>query len=160
MIIAKGEKAKYVSDTYVWLREVYDGMKPIHHLTLIIAIITSLMLPNLWLPDDDLILQHFEGTTLKEEVHAVYESIPWVEKDREKGMKEKLIFVAMFSTFIIAIYEPDRWMSLRGVVWATHGLTNMACFLFVFAGIFVHSDLLFVLQVLKASNIPPLFTLE
>ena len=107
VVIAKGEKAKYVNDTYVWLREVYDGTKPIHHLALIIAIIASLMLPNLWLPDDDLILGRFEGTTSKEEVRAVYESIPWVEKVREKGMKEKSIFVAMFSTFIIAIYEPD-----------------------------------------------------
>jgi hypothetical protein len=38
-------------------------------------------------------------------VAAIYRNIDWVSRNK-KGMKKKSIFICMFTTFIIALYEP------------------------------------------------------
>ncbi|KAN0128061.1 hypothetical protein V8E53_014098, partial [Lactarius tabidus] len=94
---------KYVDDTYSWVREAYDATRPLHHLALIVAIIASHLVPKLFLPKN-VNKEFFRGAN-PQQVHQIYCGIQW-ESRPKKGMTEKSIFVAMFTTFIIALYEP------------------------------------------------------
>jgi len=95
--------AAYVNDTYRWVKEAYDGTKRIHHLALLVSIIASHLLPYLFMPKE-IDKSDFERATTKAKVRELYGNIDWVEKGK-KGQKKKPIFVAMFTTFIIALYE-------------------------------------------------------
>ena len=103
--LISGAKGQYVDDTYAWVRDVYDGTKPAHHLALIVAIVASSFLPTLFLPVDSTLKPRFAGALTVSQVRDIYDSIPWVARTK-KGMTDKSIFVAMFTTFIIALYEP------------------------------------------------------
>lgn len=96
----------YVDDSYTWLRQNYDHKKPIHHLALLVSIIVaSSILPNLFMPATA--KEHFSNTLTKEGVRSVYNNhVPWISKQK-KGMTRKSIFIAMFTTFIVCLYEED-----------------------------------------------------
>jgi hypothetical protein len=94
---------KYVDDTYSWVRDAYDATRPLHHLALLIAIIASRLVPRLFLPKD--INKETFRSAGPQQVQQIYNTIPW-EFRPKNGMTDKSIFVAMFATFIIALYEP------------------------------------------------------
>ena len=158
-------KAPYVTDSNAWVRANYDGTKPTHHFALIVAIIASLMLPCLFLPEDPSLPGRFAETTTKEEVRLLYNSIPWVERSKTKGMKDTSIFIAMFTVFIIALYEPDSPLSKHVAASPKKGLgdpwTLKYCMSSKFLLVFGRSlDRLLVLQLLKVSRLTHLFILE
>ena len=97
--------APYVNDTFKWVRDNYDGTNHIHHLALLVSIIVATsFLPNLFMPDN---VKHlFKYANTEAEVHEVYNSIKWTSKSKG-GMKDKTIFIAMFTTLIISLYEKD-----------------------------------------------------
>lgn len=105
----------YVDDTYTWVRENYDGRKPLHHLALLVSIIVaSSILPNLFMPDpaDSNFKSRFSKATTKTAVRKVYEDMDWIPKNR-KGLKEKPIILCMFTTFIIALYEEGSPLRMK-----------------------------------------------
>ena len=118
-----GGKAKYVGDTYSWVRDAYDGTKPAHHLALIVGIVASCLLPSLFLPTDPELKARFAEAATVSEVRAIYGSIPWVSREK-KGMKDPSIFVTMFTTFIIALYEPNSPLRQHMASSARKGLGN------------------------------------
>ncbi len=42
----------------------------------------------------------------KDDVRRIFADIDWISKSK-KGMADRAIFISMFTTFIIAIYEED-----------------------------------------------------
>jgi len=94
----------YVDETYVWVKKAYDGKRHTHHLALIVAIIAASFLPNLFMPTDT--DKRLFNSKDKEEIRKAFNTIDWVSRNK-KGMSNKLIFIGMFTTFIIALYEPS-----------------------------------------------------
>jgi hypothetical protein len=101
----------YVDDTYQWVRQSYNGTNPLHHFALLLAIIASYLTPNLFFPKDPNHRSLFSSANSSEQVRTLYNDIPWIFK-KTNGMKDKPIFVAMFTTYIIALYEPQSPLRL------------------------------------------------
>ena len=116
-------KSKYINDTYAWVKDVYDGTKPVHHLALVVSIVASSLLPNLFLPQDPDLRARFAEAPSVSQVRELYNSIPWVSREK-KGMKDPSIFVTMFTTFVIALYEPDSPLRKHMGSSARNGLGN------------------------------------
>jgi hypothetical protein len=96
-------KEEYVTNTYNWVRANYDGTNTIHHFALVVSIIASSLIPRLFMPKD--VKSHFLGADSREGVRKAYHTVPWVIREK-KGMADASIFISMFTTFIIALYEP------------------------------------------------------
>ncbi|KAI9430768.1 hypothetical protein H4582DRAFT_2103578 [Lactarius indigo] len=95
----------YIDDTYSWVRQVYNGSDHLHHLALLVAIIASSLLPNLFMPLD--VSRHrFANALSHQQVRNVYSQIDWVSRNK-KGMSDRSIFIAMITSFIIALYDPS-----------------------------------------------------
>lgn len=95
---------QYVDDTYAWVRQAYDGTKPLHHLALLVAIIASQFVPTIFMPKG-VNKKDFKNASPKQ-VREIYGRMGWVSRG-PKGKSDKTIFVAMITSFIIALYEPD-----------------------------------------------------
>jgi hypothetical protein len=96
----------YVDNTYQWVKDNYDGTKPLHHLGLLVGIIvSSSLLPNLFMPTGK--MTDFLYAHSKDDVRRAYNKLDWLPKDGRRGMSDHSIFIAMYTTFIIAIYEKD-----------------------------------------------------
>lgn len=99
--------ASYVNETFHWVKQAYDHRKPLHHLALLVSLIVTCLRPNLFLPTDVSIRALFASAHTKDEVREIYNSLPWVNKKKDKkGLSDETILVSMFTTFIIALYEP------------------------------------------------------
>ena len=95
-----------VDDTYRWVRENYDGTKPVHHLALLVGIIVaSSLLPYLFVPTN--LKGRFAKAGSKEAVREAFEDVEWIMKAQRGGMTDRAIFVAMVTTHIIAVYEEN-----------------------------------------------------
>ena len=123
------------------------------------------MLSCLFLPNDPSLPGRFAEATTKKEVHVLYNSIPWVERIKTRGMKDTTIFIAMFTIFIIAIYEPDSPLFKHVAASPRKGLNDpwieKYCMFAKLLLVFGHGlDLLLVLQLLKVLWLPQLFILK
>ncbi|KAH9039166.1 hypothetical protein EDB85DRAFT_2141432 [Lactarius pseudohatsudake] len=96
----------YVDDTYTWVRHNYDPRNPIHHLALVVAIIISHFLPNVF-PPKPIPSTPFEHAFKTYDVYKAYCTLPWEARPGKKGVSDRPIYIAMVTTFIIAIHEPD-----------------------------------------------------
>ncbi|KAH9028272.1 hypothetical protein EDB85DRAFT_2147990 [Lactarius pseudohatsudake] len=96
----------YVDDTYAWVRHNYDPRNPVHHLALVVAIIVSHFLPNVFYPSP-IPSAPFTHATTTYDVYQAYCTLPWEARPGKKGVSNRPIYVAMVATFIIAIHEPD-----------------------------------------------------
>jgi hypothetical protein len=104
-------KSPYVNETYRWVSINYDGAKPLHHLALLVAIIVSnSLLPALFIPQK---LLHLFKNAGKENVHSIYHGVDWISIKDRRGMSERGIFISMFTTFIVALYEKKSPLSLH-----------------------------------------------
>jgi hypothetical protein len=143
-------KAQYVDDTYAWVRSIYDGTKPIHHLALIVGVIASALLPNLFLPTDSSLRARFAQAHTESQVRDLYNSLPWVSRNK-KGMKETSIFITMFTTYIIALYEPASPLRQHIDSSSKKGLgnpwTDKHCMCSLSSSLLVHSQSSFLLAV-------------
>jgi hypothetical protein len=112
----------YVDETYSWVKHAYNSSNRLHHLALITGIITSLLLPNLFVPTDTRPFKSlFQDAHTPDQVHRLYNTIPWVSRQRN-GMVSKPVFVSMVTTFIIALYEHDSPLRLSMKSSKKHGL--------------------------------------
>ena len=101
--IPASTKDQYIIDTYAWVKQNYDYNKTLHHLALLVAIVAASFLPYLFIPTD---LKHlFTNAHTNADVRKVYEQMDWIDKPKQNGMVKRGIFVAMFTTYIIAIYS-------------------------------------------------------
>ena len=134
-------KAPYVDETYRWVLKHYDGTKHLHHLALLVAIIaSSSFLPFIFLPQNSRSL--FANANSPQQVRQVFADLPW-EKRSKKGQKDKAIFIAMFTAFIIALYEPHSPLrshmastehNALGEPWtAKHSQSSSLLFLLIFS---------------------------
>ena len=102
---AKSDTA-FINDTYRWVRDRYDCRKPLHHLALLVSIIVaSTIVPNLFMVQTARHL--FEDAHTPSAVRDAYNKIDWISIVGRRGMSDKSIFISMFTTFTIAIYEDD-----------------------------------------------------
>jgi hypothetical protein len=95
------ECSEQTKATYLWFKNHYDRCNVAHHLGIIIAIILSRNLPNLFAPDDTTF--KLEGKN-RIQTREIARAAPWVTKPGRRGMKEPSVFLSMFSTFIAALY--------------------------------------------------------
>ncbi|KAH9028468.1 hypothetical protein EDB83DRAFT_2678647 [Lactarius deliciosus] len=96
----------YVDDTYAWVRHNYDPRKPVHRLALVVAIIVSHFLPCIF-PPRPLPSRPFKPDFNAYQVYQAYCTLPWEGRQGKRGVSDRLIYISMFTTFIIAIYEPQ-----------------------------------------------------
>ncbi|KIK81860.1 hypothetical protein PAXRUDRAFT_155098, partial [Paxillus rubicundulus Ve08.2h10] len=103
-IMAFPNNGLYVKETYQWVKDNYNGGKPIHQLVICVAIIFCHVLPN--------VMHGKKPSTLmssSSQVNAtlVVHNTPWDSPPAKKrGMSQQNIFLVMMLTFIIAMYEP------------------------------------------------------
>jgi hypothetical protein len=113
----------YVNETYTWVKANYDGTKPLHHLALLVAVIAaSSLLPNLFMPAG--LKPLFLNANSKEDVRRIYNNMEWISKAK-KGMVDRSIFIGMFTTLIIAIYEPDSPLRIQMASCKKSGLGDL-----------------------------------
>ncbi|KAI6038200.1 hypothetical protein EDC04DRAFT_2896706 [Pisolithus marmoratus] len=96
--------AGYVRDTYVWVRNRYNGSNPVHQTAILLSIIFCAMLPNINHGDPP------RNNTSLQSTDAFTKSVrasPWLSPGKRKGLSARPPFITMMSTFIIAMYEPD-----------------------------------------------------
>ncbi|KAI9430746.1 hypothetical protein H4582DRAFT_2086078 [Lactarius indigo] len=102
----------YVDDTYNWVIHNYDPNKPIHRLALIVAIIVSHFLPFVF-PPNPIPSLPFANAFDTYAVYKAYSTLPWQDRKGKKGVSNRLIYVSMLTTFIIAIHEPSSPLGQR-----------------------------------------------
>lgn len=114
---------RYVDETYEWVREHYDGTNKLHHLALLVGIVVaSTLLPNLFMPVGS--RKKFENARTPDEVREVYNDLEWRSKEK-RGMSQQDIFVGMFTTLIIAIYEEESPLRRHMASSAKNGLGDV-----------------------------------
>lgn len=95
----------YVNETYRWVKDNYNRTKTLHHLMLMVGIVVaSMLLPKLFMPTE--MKSKFVDAKMEEKVWKVFGDMKWKTKGK-KGMSDKQIFVGMFTTLIIMIYEKE-----------------------------------------------------
>ncbi|KAG8220318.1 hypothetical protein J3R82DRAFT_3522 [Butyriboletus roseoflavus] len=97
---------KYVKDTYVWVKNNYDMQKPIHQTAILLAIMFSTALPDVLhgaaVPDS------LTNNGSPADITTAVRNAEWTSPPKgRKGFVDRIPFVMMISTFIIAIYEPN-----------------------------------------------------
>jgi hypothetical protein len=108
-------KASYVNKTFDWVKQHYESRNPLHHLAFLVSLTVACFRPYLFLPTDMPIRELLSDANSKDKVCKVYNSLPWVNRRKDdggKGLTDETIIVSMFTTFIIAIYEPKSPLRL------------------------------------------------
>jgi hypothetical protein len=99
------QSSDYVKQTYEYVRATYDSKKALHRLALLVGIVMSRSLPNIFPPVNT--GEQLKAQMSRAETRRVAQGLPWVAKSKTKGMKDGSIFMTMFMTFIIGLYEPE-----------------------------------------------------
>jgi hypothetical protein len=100
------QSTDYVRETYEYVRGCYDRKKGVHRLALLVGIVMSRSLPNIFAPIDTG-TRYLGGTTTQAETRQAVQRVPWISKAKTKGMKDGSIFMSMFMTFVIGLYETE-----------------------------------------------------
>ena len=124
---------EYVTNTYRWVTRFYDGAKPIHKTAMLLSIIFSRCLPNIF---------HARNTPHSacgaDEITRRVRNEAWIPKANKnrKGFSERIPFVIMMTTFIIALYEDEsplrKHMASNGEAFGAdwtkkHGVSVLFC---------------------------------
>ena len=99
------QSTEYVKATYEYVRDTYDCKKPLHRLALLVGIVMSRSIPSIFPPSD--LPDRLTTKMSRTETRRVAQGLPWVSRTKTKGMKDGSIFMTMFMTFIIALYESE-----------------------------------------------------
>jgi hypothetical protein len=100
----------YVDDTYEWAMANYRGFKKVHHLALLVAIITATLLPRLFLPVNSRAL--LRNAKTKAQVREIFNDLDWCARNK-KGMSDRGIFICMITSFIMALYDEKSPLRLH-----------------------------------------------
>ncbi|KAI6102263.1 hypothetical protein F5141DRAFT_1135721 [Pisolithus sp. B1] len=99
-----GDKS-YVSETYTWVRNNYDGTKSLHQTAIIVAIFFAAAIPNVL---HEPLPEHLRDGGFGDSITNAVRSSAWCAPPSDrKGFKLPNQFITMMSTFIIALYEPN-----------------------------------------------------
>lgn len=94
----------YISETYSFVMEHYDGASPIHRFALLVAHMFSRVTPNLKHPDVAPAMTSARPSTAK--LTAEVRRSPWLH-DTRKGLTVPEPFIVMVTTYIIAFLYDD-----------------------------------------------------
>jgi hypothetical protein len=97
------QSSGYVLETYEYVRDTYDEKNDVHRLALLVGIVMSRCLPDIFPPGTT--ATRLKGAKSRAETRQIAKNLPWTSKTKTKGTKESAVFMAMFVTFIIAIYD-------------------------------------------------------
>jgi len=95
----------YVTETYEWVSQHYDGSRPLHQTAILAAIIFSKLLPNVCHEQSS-----YSSTSRVTELQitrAVQDAKWTAHPKRTKGFKDPIPFIIMMTVFIIGLYEPE-----------------------------------------------------
>jgi hypothetical protein len=90
---------------YTYVFAAFNMSTPLHQLALIVAIFISKILPDLFYDPDD--RPDLETLTSEDKITRAARALPWKPNDNRRGCKVPSHFVAMFTVFIIAIFDYD-----------------------------------------------------
>lgn len=103
------EEARYISDTYDYVDQVYDGSDWRHHMALVWAILFSRVVPMI---SHDKEIQYSKATNAKAATKTV-QDIPWKKSEGRRGVTESRPYVVMLSTAIIALRDKKSPLAKR-----------------------------------------------
>jgi hypothetical protein len=103
--LAKNPKTQYVHDTYNYIPQVYDGSNWKHHLSLVLAILVSAILPQVFCSEagkDSIDILQGEGM-----VTNAIRKLSWVKtpNSKHKGVTARAPYITMLTTAILALLE-------------------------------------------------------
>lgn len=93
---------EYVSDTYAWVRDNFDGRKTSHRLGIVLAIMFTRLLPDI-APDSKNVAGIDDDP---QQMTIKVRELGWI-KANHKGVSQVAPFVTMLSTAIIAFLDSD-----------------------------------------------------
>ena len=114
----------YVEQTYMFIKQHYDSVKPLHHLALLINIIQLAAKTFCWELSE---VRFCSDTSVKV---FIYKTKPWVERPKKKGHMDKLIIIVMVMTLgglARQGLEPRLHVQRRGDRAVNHLATSVSC---------------------------------
>ena len=100
-----GNKNHYVKETYQYVENIYDGVIWWHHMALIWGILFSKVVPYVFVPEGSSTLMESVGRG--SQLNAEVRKLAWVrtKSENHKGLTNRLPFVTMWPTAIIALLD-------------------------------------------------------
>ncbi|KAI6044350.1 hypothetical protein EDC04DRAFT_2599410 [Pisolithus marmoratus] len=95
----------YVTDAYHFVRNKYDGSKPLHQLATLCAVACTGLIPSIFPPEK------ISYPSRKVQYEAYIRDLDWVTRKNRKGITAAEPFIMMVISFIISLYEPDSPIS-------------------------------------------------
>ncbi|KIN93084.1 hypothetical protein M404DRAFT_11489, partial [Pisolithus tinctorius Marx 270] len=105
--IAGGSSPPYILEAYHFVRNTYDGTKPLHRLAMISAIVCCGLLPKIFPPSLD------RYPSNRSEYQHYVQDLDWVTRTGRKGINDPQPFITMVSAFVINLYEASSPISQR-----------------------------------------------
>jgi len=94
----------YVQKTYEFVMNIMDLEEPLHHLALIMGIIFSKLAPDVYLQKPES-LDNQNTIVSEREVERYLDRCKWTGRHGKRGATNGDLYVAMVTTYIIAIYD-------------------------------------------------------
>ena len=101
--LSNAKDHEYVHETYQWVYDNFDGLKINHRLGIVLAIMFSLLLPDIASEEAG---GDISRSLPEEELTMKIRELRWT-KAKHKGTSETAPFITMMSTTIIAILEKE-----------------------------------------------------
>ncbi|KAI6009799.1 hypothetical protein EDC04DRAFT_2610529 [Pisolithus marmoratus] len=95
----------YVTDAYHFVRNKYDGLKPLHQLATLCAVVCTGLIPSIFPPEK------ISYPSRKVQYEAYIRDLDWVTRKNRKGTTAAEPFITMVIGFIISLYKPDSPIS-------------------------------------------------
>jgi hypothetical protein len=95
----------YVQKTYEFVMNTLDLEEPLHHLALIIGVIFSKLAPDVYLQKPENLCNQNDMVS-RREVKKYLDRCKWTGRHGKRGAANGDVYVAMVTTYIIAIYDP------------------------------------------------------
>jgi hypothetical protein len=104
--LPRNKESDYVHKTYEYVARVYDGKNWKHHIALVLAILVSEILPNVFYPKDR--KAKINRLTKEEEITQAVTEFPWVETtSSQKGVTARKPYITMLTTAILALLDEE-----------------------------------------------------
>jgi hypothetical protein len=120
---------EYINATYHWVQMNYNGNKPVHQLALLAGFILAKMVPKVF-QEGTVTPAYLQGATDEKKITEGARNLKWTSRSGRKGHSTAEPFLTMFSTLVIALYEPlsplrqymETHENALGAVWTSkHG---------------------------------------
>lgn len=105
--LARTPKSEYIHQTYEYFQRVYDGTNWKHHLSVVLAILVTAILPNVFVPSGALTRTDFSLLTGQAAVTSAVRELPWAgpPSANRKGCHDKKTYFTMLSTAILGLLD-------------------------------------------------------